>query len=87
MKRACAHAIAAGYRFYSWGRLPALPRSAALCQIGAMQKPHPRFDFQLKAQDGAARAGEIVTPRGVIRTPAFMPVGTVAAVKALYRSR
>ena len=49
-----------------------------------MQKPHPRFDFQLKAQDGAARAGEIVTPRGVIRTPAFMPVGTVAAVKALY---
>jgi queuine tRNA-ribosyltransferase len=49
-----------------------------------MQKPHLRFDFGLKAQDGAARTGEIVTPRGIIRTPAFMPVGTVAAVKALY---
>jgi queuine tRNA-ribosyltransferase len=49
-----------------------------------MQKPQPRFDFNLHAQDGLARAGEIVTPHGVIRTPAFMPVGTVAAVKALY---
>jgi queuine tRNA-ribosyltransferase len=49
-----------------------------------MQKPQPRFDFNLHAQDGAARIGEIVTPHGVIRTPAFMPVGTVAAVKALY---
>ncbi|MGE0022940.1 MAG: tRNA guanosine(34) transglycosylase Tgt [Hyphomicrobium sp.] len=36
------------------------------------------------AKDGRARRGEIVTPRGVIRTPAFMPVGTVATVKALY---
>jgi queuine tRNA-ribosyltransferase len=49
-----------------------------------MQKSHPRFDFRIHAQNGAARAGEIVTPRGLIRTPAFMPVGTVAAVKALY---
>jgi queuine tRNA-ribosyltransferase len=36
------------------------------------------------ATDGAARLGEVVTSRGVIRTPAFMPVGTVATVKALY---
>jgi queuine tRNA-ribosyltransferase len=36
------------------------------------------------AQDGSARLGEVVTPRGTIRTPAFMPVGTVATVKALY---
>jgi queuine tRNA-ribosyltransferase len=43
-----------------------------------------RFAFHLKTTDGAARLGEIVTPRGVIRTPAFMPVGTVATVKALY---
>ncbi len=42
------------------------------------------FDYRLIAQDGAARAGEIVTPRGTIRTPAFMPVGTVGTVKALY---
>ena len=43
-----------------------------------------RFAFTLKKTDGGARLGEIATPRGVIRTPAFMPVGTVATVKALY---
>jgi queuine tRNA-ribosyltransferase len=42
------------------------------------------FSFRLLASDGAARRGEIVTPRGTIRTPAFMPVGTVGTVKALY---
>jgi queuine tRNA-ribosyltransferase len=42
------------------------------------------FQYQKHAQCGAARQGEILTPRGVIRTPAFMPVGTVATVKALY---
>ncbi|MBA4174568.1 MAG: tRNA guanosine(34) transglycosylase Tgt, partial [Hyphomicrobium sp.] len=42
------------------------------------------FEFRRLAQDGRARLGEIITPRGVIRTPAFMPVGTVATVKALY---
>ncbi len=43
-----------------------------------------RFDFSTTALDGHARLGEIETPRGIIRTPAFMPVGTVATVKALY---
>ncbi len=43
-----------------------------------------RFRYRMFRQDGLARVGEIVTPRGVIRTPAFMPVGTVATVKALY---
>ncbi len=42
------------------------------------------FSFQLLARDGAARRGEIVTKRGVIRTPAFMPVGTAATVKAMF---
>jgi queuine tRNA-ribosyltransferase len=42
------------------------------------------FSYRLIKQDGTARLGEITTPRGVIRTPAFMPVGTVATVKALY---
>jgi queuine tRNA-ribosyltransferase len=37
----------------------------------------------LKAQDGRARLGEIATQRGAIRTPAFMPVGTAATVKAM----
>ena len=40
--------------------------------------------FSVTATDGAARTGEIVTPRGVIRTPAFMPVGTAGTVKAMY---
>jgi queuine tRNA-ribosyltransferase len=42
------------------------------------------FSFTLKATDGAARLGEISMPRGTIRTPAFMPVGTVGTVKAMY---
>jgi queuine tRNA-ribosyltransferase len=39
--------------------------------------------FALAAVDGAARAGELQTPHGVVRTPAFMPVGTQGAVKAV----
>jgi queuine tRNA-ribosyltransferase len=43
-----------------------------------------RFSFRLIAQDGMARRGEIRTPHGLVRTPAFMPVGTQATVKAMY---
>jgi queuine tRNA-ribosyltransferase len=42
------------------------------------------FHFRLKAADGTARLGEIGTPRGTIRTPAFMPVGTAGTVKGMY---
>ena len=42
------------------------------------------FSFVVHATDGAARKGEITTPRGTIRTPAFMPVGTAATVKAMF---
>lgn len=42
-----------------------------------------RFSFELKARDGNARLGEIEMLRGAIRTPAFMPVGTAATVKAM----
>ena len=41
------------------------------------------FHFELQARDGEARTGIIHTPRGDIRTPAFMPVGTAATVKAM----
>jgi queuine tRNA-ribosyltransferase len=41
------------------------------------------FGFTLHATDGKARTGVITTPRGEIRTPAFMPVGTAATVKAM----
>lgn len=43
----------------------------------------PRFSFTISATDGAGRAGTIAMKRGDIRTPAFMPVGTAATVKAM----
>ena len=42
------------------------------------------FSFQLVAQDDEARLGKIFTPRGLINTPAFMPVGTQGTVKAIF---
>jgi len=42
-----------------------------------------RFAFSVDATDGKARTGAIVMKRGTIRTPAFMPVGTAATVKAM----
>ncbi|MEL7216482.1 MAG: tRNA guanosine(34) transglycosylase Tgt [Pseudomonadota bacterium] len=42
-----------------------------------------RFTFDIHATDGRARRGTVTTPRGEIRTPAFMPVGTAATVKAM----
>ncbi|HVF38648.1 MAG TPA: tRNA guanosine(34) transglycosylase Tgt [Gemmatimonadaceae bacterium] len=41
------------------------------------------FDFKIHATHGAARSGTFVTPHGPVETPAFMPVGTLATVKAL----
>lgn len=43
----------------------------------------PRFAFTISARDGKARTGSIAMRRGTIRTPAFMPVGTAATVKAM----
>jgi queuine tRNA-ribosyltransferase len=43
-----------------------------------------QFSFRLLATDGAARRGLVSTPRGEVRTPAFMPVGTAATVKAMF---
>ena len=43
----------------------------------------PRFDFTIHATDGKARTGTVAMRRGKIRTPAFMPVGTAATVKAM----
>jgi queuine tRNA-ribosyltransferase len=42
------------------------------------------FSFRLLGSDGGARLGKITTPRGIIRTPAFMPVGTAATIKAVF---
>lgn len=43
-----------------------------------------KFPFEIAARDGAARTGALKTPRGDIRTPAFMPVGTAGTVKGVY---
>ena len=42
------------------------------------------FSFELITQDGNARLGKIITSRGIIDTPAFMPVGTQGTVKGVY---
>jgi queuine tRNA-ribosyltransferase len=42
------------------------------------------FSFKLIATDGAARSGEIMTAHGIVHTPAFMPVGTQAAIKGVH---
>jgi queuine tRNA-ribosyltransferase len=40
--------------------------------------------FELLATDGHARTGQLTTPHGVVRTPAFMPVGTAGAMKGMH---
>lgn len=49
-----------------------------------MTSSETTFGLHIRARDGAARTGEIRMPRGIIRTPAFMPVGTAATVKGMY---
>ena len=46
--------------------------------------PSKEFSFELIAQNGKARLGKIITSRGVIDTPAFMPVGTQGTVKGIF---
>ena len=41
------------------------------------------FEFRVEAQDGVARIGTLTLPRGEVRTPTFMPVGTQGTVRAL----
>ena len=57
-----------------------LQAGVARSMAGAMTS---KVQFELKATDGKARTGVIRTTRGDIRTPAFMPVGTAATVKAM----
>src|SRR5690554_589654 len=61
--------------------IASIPTATPACYSPAQMTD--AFSFRLIAQDGAARRGEIVTPRGTVRTPAFMPVGTAATVKAM----
>jgi queuine tRNA-ribosyltransferase len=63
-------------------------RHAGIAPIGSRRAKTaaytpPVLSFALEAQDGPARAGRLETPHGTVLTPAFMPVGTAAAVKAV----
>jgi queuine tRNA-ribosyltransferase len=51
--------------------------------VTAAIKSPPALAFEIRATDGDARMGRLITPHGEIATPAFMPVGTRAAVKAM----
>ena len=46
--------------------------------------PSKDFSFELITQDNKARLGKIYTPRGIINTPTFMPVGTLGTIKAVF---
>ena len=46
-----------------------------------------KFSFDISAVEGEARTGALRTPRGDIRTPAFMPVGTAGTVKGVYMNQ
>ena len=41
------------------------------------------FSFQIETTEGSARLGQLTTPHGIVETPVFMPVGTVASVKGV----
>src|SRR6187549_2238819 len=59
-----------------------------LCDRRAFVMNYERmFSFAVEARSGRARAGLLQTPHGVVETPAFMPVGTAAAVKAVTRQQ
>ena len=75
MRAAYAHAIAQRLSLlFLWRCLPA--------ESGGRHDDERSLSLSRDRTDGAARTGEIATPRGTIRTPAFMPVGTGATVKA-----
>jgi queuine tRNA-ribosyltransferase len=61
------------------GRATGVVARVSLCLIAVSDQ----FQFRMMNRDGAARRGEIITPHGVVQTPAFMPVGTRGAVKAV----
>ena len=63
--------------------LPPPPSAVPTSRFAGEESP-ATFSFSVHAADAAARTGEIALPRGYVRTPAFMPVGTAGTVKAMY---
>ncbi len=65
-----------------------MPLERRIPQLGSAASVSGRIEtvsceFQLEARDGAARRGRLVTPHGVVETPVFMPVGTLATVRGV----
>jgi len=60
-----------------------MERSRDSVRDDSVQSRTVSLRFQVEAQDGLARAGRMELPHGVVETPVFMPVGTVATVKAV----
>ena len=71
-------------RWDSAGRRPSLHDSPPAVDLASDTSPRP-FQFEVLATDrvSGARRGRMITSRGVVETPAFMPVGTQATVKTL----
>src|SRR5205807_8022063 len=62
----------------------ALNAPAVVCPSAAIATiPPVSISFQIEATRGAARVGRLTTPHGVVETPVFMPVGTLASVKGV----
>src|ERR1700738_682594 len=61
--------------------IASIPTAMRVCCSGPRMSDN-NF-FRVIATDGAARCGELTTPHGIVRTPAFMPVGTQATVKGM----
>ena len=61
----------------------AIARSPSVERRASNARAADPFSFTVTHRDGAARRGELRTPHGVVQTPAFMPVGTRGAVKAV----
>ena len=80
-----ATALAEGYRFLSFGDAMVVGRAATGRRPGTAVRSRPvhRTRVEVTATDGAARTGTVHTARGAYAVPAFMPVGTRGAVKAL----
>src|SRR5690242_8730610 len=74
-RNSCAAASATGSRSTSRRRM---------LQCTTRNSMAETFSFKVLANDGKARRGLVSMPRGEIRTPAFMPVGTGGTVKAMY---
>src|SRR3982751_6256105 len=60
-----------------------LARSLSRHEPYVMSPQPDTFSFRLTHTEGSARRGILSTPHGVVETPAFMPVGTRGAVKAI----